>query len=56
MGVCVCKCVCAEGLGIEGRGGRSLCALNVLGDAKIQSGPLEAKDKGWVGSVTLEQK
>lgn len=49
-------CVCAErellGKGIGGwEGGRSLCALNVLGDAKIQCGPLKAKDKGLVVGV-----
>lgn len=54
---CVCVCVYAEGellgKGIGGwEGGRSLCALNVLGDAKIQCGLLlKAKDKGLVVGV-----
>lgn len=54
MGVCVCVCAEGEllGKGIGGwEGGRSLCALNVLGDAKIQCGPPKAKDKGLVVGV-----
>lgn len=38
-----------EGKGIRGGRGRSLCVLNVQGDAKIQCGTPKAKDKGWVG-------
>lgn len=58
--VCVCVCVGGvwghcRGWGLEGgrEAARGPCALNVLGDAKIQSGPLEAKDKRWVGGRSL---
>lgn len=37
--------------GKRGVGGRSLCVLNVQGDAKTQCGTLKAKGRGWVGGV-----
>lgn len=46
------KWVCVrgvEGKGIRDSWGRSLCVLNVQGDAKTQCGTLKAKGRGGLG-------